>query len=158
MLKILFSTFHHDVVLIARIVISLLKHLFYFSEIPLYKLNWVIPWQNDSIQRAIFNTGSLGSSLIVDKMILCDGNVSVFSCFHHFTTFLDFVLPRSIYRLLASVMLTFCAVISLCRDFPNSRNVGLDSGSCCQHCHMMAYLQKRTIANNHVWHFKTFLI
>ena len=38
--------------------------------------------------------------------------------------------------------LTFCAVFSLCKVFPNSKNVGLDSGSVCQHCHMMAYLKK----------------
>ena len=45
------------------------------------------------------------------------------------------------YKLNKTRVLTVCAVISLCRVFPNSRNVGLDLGSCCQHCHMIEYLQ-----------------
>ena len=49
----------------------------------------------------------------------------------------------SLYNCSLSFELTLSAVISLCRVFPISRKVGLASGSCCQHCHMMAYLQQR---------------
>ena len=49
----------------------------------------------------------------------------------------------SLYNCSLSFELTLSAVISLCRVFPISRKVGLASGSCCQHCHMMAYLQRR---------------
>ena len=42
---------------------------------------------------------------------------------------------------------TVCAVMSLWRVFPNSKNVGLDSGSFCQHCHIMEYLQQREKGN-----------